>query len=90
MSAYIRDAARTPAEVQNSIHYCVHELDIDRLWQAQRAADLLALLGTDQPSPITLDHVAAVAAYIADEMRKVLGNAHRPDQAPGVDLADTL
>lgn len=90
MSAFIADAQRTPAEVLNSIHYRVHELDVDRLWQAQRAVDLLALLDTDQPSPITLDHVAAVAAYVASDLLQVLGNAHRADHMPGEDLADTL
>jgi len=90
MSAFIRNAARTPAEVLNSIHYRVHELDVDRLWQAQQAADLLSLLDTNQPSPITLDHVAAVAAYIAGDLREVLGNTHRAVDVPADDLADTL
>jgi hypothetical protein len=90
MSAYIRAASRTPAEVLNSLHYRVHELDIDRLWQAQQAVDLLALLDTSQPSPFTLDHVAAVAAYVADDLRQVLGNAHRAGGTPDEDLADTL
>lgn len=90
MSAHIRNAPRTPAEVLNSIHYRVHELDVDRLWQAQQAADLLSLLDTNQPSPITLDHIAAVAAYIAGDLREVLGNTHRAVDVPADDLADTL
>lgn len=90
MSAHTRNGTRTAADVVNGIHFVVHENDVDRLWQAQQAIDLLALLDTDQPSPITLDHIAAVAAYVAEDLRHVLGNAHRADQLPAVDLADTL
>lgn len=90
MSAFIRDAKRAPADVINSIHYRLHELDHDRLWQAQQAADLLSLLDTAQPSPFTLDHVAAVAAYIAADLRGVLGNAHRADETQDEDLAESL
>lgn len=90
MSAYTRNGTRTAADVVNSIHFVIHEHDIDRLWQAQQAIDLLALLDTSQPSPITLDHVAAIAAYVAEDLRSILGNAHRADQLPGEDLADTL
>lgn len=74
----------------NSIHYRVHELDLDRLWQAQQATDLLSLLDTNQASRITLDHVAAAAAYIAANLLEVLGNTHRALDVPADGLADTL
>lgn len=79
MSAHVRNAMRTPDQVLSSSHYKVHELDIDRLWQAHHAMDLLALLDNSQLSPITLDHVSAVAAYAAADIRQVLENACGPD-----------
>ncbi|HGM5041338.1 MAG: hypothetical protein HZS22_07035 [Stenotrophomonas maltophilia] len=90
MSAYIRDAHRTPAEVLNSLHYLVHELDVDRLQQAQQAVDLISLIETDQPSPITLDHVAAVAAYVARDLAEILGNAYRPGVSPAADCPENI
>lgn len=86
MSAYVRNAPRTPEQVLGSAHYRVHELDIDRLWQAHHAMDLLALLDNAQPSPITLDHVAAVAAYAAADLRQVLENACGPDRGTEQEL----
>lgn len=90
MSAYVRDAARTAAEVLNGRHYLVHELDVDRLQQAQQAVDLLGLLDTSQPSPFTLDHVAAVAAYVARDLAEILGNAYLPGVSPAADSLDNL
>ena len=34
MSAHLRSSKRTPEQVVGSIHYLIHELDHDRLWQA--------------------------------------------------------
>lgn len=82
MSTFLRQAKRTPDEVLGSVHYLIHELDHDRLWQAQQAIDLLSLLDTSQPGPITLDHIAAVAAYASEAMREALGNVVTPANKP--------
>lgn len=59
--------------------YAVHELDHDRLWRAQQAIDLLSLLGGEQPSPIDPTHLAAVAEYVAEDMRAILDRVVRMD-----------
>ena len=82
MSAHLRSSKRTPEQVVGSVHYLIHELDHDRLWQAQQAIDLLSLLDTSQPGPITLDHIAAVAAYASEAMREALGNVVTPANKP--------
>lgn len=51
--------------------------DIDRLWRAQQASELLSRLTgpVADATGITHDNTAAVAEYISEEMRDVLNRS---------------
>jgi len=51
--------------------------DIDRLWRAQQASELLSRLTGPiaEATGITHDNTAAVAEYISEEMRDVLNRS---------------
>ncbi|RPE74651.1 hypothetical protein [Vulcaniibacterium tengchongense] len=72
--------------------YTLTEKDMDRLWRAQVAAQLLAALDHEGATHLGISHdgPAAVAEYIAEDVLDVLRNTQRQaaphEEPPGEDL----
>lgn len=73
--------------------YGFSDLDLDRLWRAQRAVSLLAALDSETAdrAAIAADGPAAVAAYIREDLETVLNSAipldRIPEHHPGADMS---
>lgn len=77
MIALSREPDRTPEEVAAGLHYLLHEEDFDRIHKAFEVLDLLSQLTDGGGSAVTLDHVAAVASYAADDLSRATTNMVR-------------